>query len=327
MIPAWSSSSRTCAKCSASSGASRSISFGAALITSRVPRVAGVERAHRVQVDPPANLGREPVLVGPQVGLQLARGTRPASPASRGSPGVQADLPDPERVEQVGEQHDQLGVGLGRARSRSPRPRPARTGGSGPAAAPRPEEARQVPELHRLRQLVHAVLDVRAAHRGGALGPQRERAPAAVVERVHLLLHDVGRLPDAAREQLGRLERRRLDPRGSRPRRGSAPHLRLEHLAARSIVGKHVERARGCLDHWCRLRARAGTGSWPARARASSAPCARGTRSSPARSCRSASRSTPAASASRRPAGRHGRPSPGRARRRRTAPPGRGPRR
>ena len=55
------------------------------------------------------------------------------------------------------------------------------------------------------------MLDVGAADRRGALGPQRQRAAAAVVEAVHLLLHDVGGLADAAGEQLGGLEVGRLD--------------------------------------------------------------------------------------------------------------------
>ena len=71
--------------------------------------------------------------------------------------------------------------------------------------------AAQVPELHRLGERVHAVLEVGAADRRGALGAQRQRAPAGVLEGVHLLLDDVGRLAHAAGEELGGLEGRRLD--------------------------------------------------------------------------------------------------------------------
>src|SRR3712207_8175670 len=63
------------------------------------------------------------------------------------------------------------------------------------------EERLDVPELHRLRALVHAVLEVGAAHGCGALGTQGQRPPAGVLEGVHLLAHDVRRSPDAAREQ------------------------------------------------------------------------------------------------------------------------------
>ena len=61
-------------------------------------------------------------------------------------------------------------------------------------------------------ELVHPVLDVGAADRRRALGPQREAALALVGEGEHLLVDDVGALPDTAREQLGVLEHRRLDP-------------------------------------------------------------------------------------------------------------------
>src|SRR5947209_12409395 len=44
------------------------------------------------------------------------------------------------------------------------------------------EEARQVPELHRLGQLVHAVLDIGPAHGRRALRAKRQRATSAVVE-------------------------------------------------------------------------------------------------------------------------------------------------
>ena len=69
-------------KCSASSGASRSSSVGASLIVSRVRGVAGVERAHRVQVDPRAR-PRARVRPHARAGRRSApRGTR------RGSAGV-----------------------------------------------------------------------------------------------------------------------------------------------------------------------------------------------------------------------------------------------
>src|SRR5439155_20284468 len=68
-----------------------------------------------------------------------------------------------------------------------------------------------VPELHRLRFLVHAALDVRARDRRGALRAQGQRAAALVLEGEHLLLDDVGRLADRPAEDLGRLEDRRLE--------------------------------------------------------------------------------------------------------------------
>ena len=119
---------------------------------------------------------------------------------------------DPGGLEQVGQEDDQLSVGLGRVGA-------DRLGAELPelpvAASLRrlgAEAARQVPELHGLGQLAHPVLEIGSADRRGDLRAKRQRAAAAIVERVHLLLDDVGGLPHPAREQLGRLERRRLDP-------------------------------------------------------------------------------------------------------------------
>ena len=125
-------------------------------------------------------------------------------------------------------------------RSRSPPRRSARTGGSGPVCGrSRRKKLDRYQSFTGCGQLVHAVLEVGAAHRRGALGAQRERLAAAVVEGVHLLLHDVGGLPHAAREQLGGLERRRLDPRVAgaledpRARRPRARRARARRRPAR----------------------------------------------------------------------------------------------
>jgi hypothetical protein len=104
------------------------------------------------------------------------------------------------------------------------------------------EERAEVPELDRLRLLVHAVLEVGADDRRGALGAQRHGAPARVVEGVHLLLDDVGRLADAAREELGVLEDRRLDPPVARGREDPARGL-LDRAARGIVLRQHVVRA------------------------------------------------------------------------------------
>ena len=54
--------------------------------------------------------------------------------------------------------------------------------------------------LDGLRLLSEAVLDVCAGDRSSSLGTQRDRALAAILERVHLLVHDVGRLARRALE-------------------------------------------------------------------------------------------------------------------------------
>jgi hypothetical protein len=58
---------------------------------------------------------------------------------------------------------------------------------------------------------VHAVLEVRAHHRGGALGAQCDAVAALVLEGVHLLLDDVGAFAHAALENTRVLEHRRVD--------------------------------------------------------------------------------------------------------------------
>src|SRR5436190_13217848 len=94
-------------------------------------------------------------------------------------------------------------------------------------------------ELHRLRLPVHAVLDVGAADRGRALGPQRERAAASVLERVHLLLDDVRAGPGCAREEVGVLEARRLDAAVA-VERAEALHLPRHPLPLRLFGGEDV---------------------------------------------------------------------------------------
>ena len=61
------------------------------------------------------------------------------------------------------------------------------------------------------RILLPALAQIGAADAGGELGPQRDRFPAAVLERVHFLRDDVGGLADRPREHRGLLDRRHLD--------------------------------------------------------------------------------------------------------------------
>ena len=119
-----------------------------------------------------------------------------------------------------------------------------------------------------------------ARHTGAVPSGRSVMLELVVVERVHLLLHDVGRLADAAREQLGRLERRRLDPPDSRRARGSrarGPRARRARAPARP-----ARRTCRAVPGSGRLtRAGPGTDSWRARGRSSCCPCGPGRRSSP----------------------------------------------
>ncbi len=204
--------------------------------------MVGVEGAQRVGIEPPAHLLRELLGVGAQVGAQLVEVVRAGlGRAQRRDPQAQA-LACPGLLHQLRQQQDQLGVergivgaeGLG-----------SELGELAVATGLRrlvTKERAPVEDLHRLRQLVHAVLDVGAADPGGVLGAQRQRAAGLVLEGEHLLLDDVGRLPHPAREQVGVLEHRRLD----RLVAGAAEQLASELLqpsAPPRIWADHVQGA------------------------------------------------------------------------------------
>jgi hypothetical protein len=89
--------------------------------------------------------------------------------------------------------------------------------------------------------------DGRAHHAGGAFRAQRQRAPAAVGERVGFLVDDVRRLADAAVEQLGVLEDRRADLVEVVEQRGLARDL-LDRLPLGRIGGENVLCALGGLN-------------------------------------------------------------------------------
>ena len=65
-------------------------------------------------------------------------------------------------------------------------------------------------ELQR-RILLPALGQIRARDAGSEFRTQRKRISAAVLERVHLLRHDVGRLAQRAREDGGAFEHRNVD--------------------------------------------------------------------------------------------------------------------
>ena len=73
------------------------------------------------------------------------------------------------------------------------------------------EHRRDVEDSYRLRQVVHPVFYVGAANRRGAFGTQSQRFAAEIIERVHLLLDDVGLIPNAAAEKRGVFKDWRVD--------------------------------------------------------------------------------------------------------------------
>ena len=98
------------------------------------------------------------------------------------------------------------------------------------------EHRAHVPQPVDAAGLREPVLDQRAHDARRALGPQRQRAALLVGERVHLLGHDVGRLADAAQEQLRRLEDRRADLPVAVARRRRLARAVLERLPRRHVA-------------------------------------------------------------------------------------------
>ena len=166
--------------------------------------MVGVEGPQRVGVDAPAHVLGQLVLAGAQVPAQLL---------SVGAPrlGVaQAGEPQPAAhavaVQQVRQQQDQLRVQRGIVGAQRLGPDLGELAIAARLGRLVTEERAPVAQLHRLGQLVHAVLDVGPARAGRALRAQGQRAPALVLEGEHLLLDDVGGLAHPAGEHLGVLE-------------------------------------------------------------------------------------------------------------------------
>ena len=74
------------------------------------------------------------------------------------------------------------------------------------------KDRRDIEGAHRLREGVHPVLNIGAAHRRGPLRPQRQHVIPAVRERVHLLFDDVRPLADGTHKQRRLLKNRGVDP-------------------------------------------------------------------------------------------------------------------
>ena len=73
------------------------------------------------------------------------------------------------------------------------------------------EDGGKVIEPYRLRQVMHAMLQVGATYRGGALGPQRHRLSAAILKGVGLLLYNVRARTDGANKKAGILKNGGID--------------------------------------------------------------------------------------------------------------------
>ena len=98
-------------------------------------------------------------------------------------------------------------------------------------------------QLHRLRPGLHPVLDVGADDAGGRLRAERPRLALLGPRREpeELLLDDVGDLADAALEDVGQLEQRRLDPAVA-VARGEVGGQALEPRPGRGLGRQQVAR-------------------------------------------------------------------------------------
>jgi hypothetical protein len=130
--------------------------------------VLGVERPQRVLVDPVADVVGELRLAAAQIGDQLvAVGGAGLRRAEASQPKLERRHPEPPQ--QLVEQQDQLGVDQRRVGADrlgidlGELAKPPRLGALVPEHRPVP------PQLHRLRELLHPVLDVGPDDRGGAL--------------------------------------------------------------------------------------------------------------------------------------------------------------
>jgi hypothetical protein len=152
-----------------------------------------VQNAQRVDRQPALAIFAQAGFLGLQIGAQGVSKSRTAHGAPQGV--------DPEGGRALGQAggrqnvpHEEQGFGVGLGRSVAEKlaarltefPVPA---GLGPL---RPKHGAAVEKFFHRRALVPGVLQIGAHHAGGALGAQRQGAPAPVLENVHLLFNDVG---------------------------------------------------------------------------------------------------------------------------------------
>ena len=164
---------------------------------------------------------------------------------------LKADAGDPERMEESPRDLDDLGVQRGRALADAldtdlgELMLAARLGPFGT------EERARVVHPNRPDLLVEMRAEHGTESSGGALGPEGEGAPAAILEGEHLLLDDVGVGAHPAAEQLSRFDDRCLDGAVSEGFRDRAVGLE-QPPAGGELIGQDVARSFGRCDlgHW-----------------------------------------------------------------------------
>ena len=199
--------------------------------------VFGVEDAERVGPEAPLRFGRQRRELRRQVGDE-----RVAVPGARLGAAQRVDEDLDAGDLQLGEESDEhvnhLGVAPGPLVAEDLRAELGELPVAPALGALGPEHRPDVPPARHRLALLDGVLDVRPCRAGRALGAQGQRL-AVVLERVHLLLDDVGHFADGPHE-----ERRRLDVRRAHLAKAVQAHRAgvraLDALPAPDLVGQHV---------------------------------------------------------------------------------------
>ena len=108
------------------------------------------------------------------------------------------------------------------------------------------EHRADIEQLDERAVAIELVLEVRAHGRCRVFGAERDAAAAAVFERVHLLVDNVGAFADAAVEELRMLEHRRADLLISIAA-AKITNLALDVVPLPDLVGQDVIRAARCI--------------------------------------------------------------------------------
>ena len=217
-------------------------------------RILGVEDAQRIRVQPALRVGVELLRACPR-----SRRSRSARCARRSSASpielIVSRVPSAsaERAPQPRQHHDLLGVDVGARESQRLDVELVELPVAAFLRALVAEHRAAGP--HALRPLVgERMLDRGADDAGGRLGTQRQAlAVELVLERVHLVFDDVGRIADAADEQRRRLDDRHAHVPVAVLREHGARGV-LEALPERRVVGQHVVHAADRVERRRHLR-------------------------------------------------------------------------
>ena len=204
-----------------------------------------VEQAHGVALETVLAGLAEAVLVRQEIGLERLVILRAAGRAADGID-PQRDALDAELRQDLIRQRDDLGVRHGIGRAGHLHAELVELAQASLLRTLVTEAGEDVAHAQRQRLIEQAVLEDGADGAGRALGAEREGALLRE-DGIHLLLHDIGRLADAAGEKAGLFKGRDADL-GEAVLLRRAAQERLEHRPALAVGRKDVLRPVGALD-------------------------------------------------------------------------------